>query len=119
MTRHATNLSSPGGADFVPVRRRSPEGGRAVSMTPDAHTLAVLNGVAKNLLRDAEILTDAAMAALVECRRASGIEYVPESCLTIREAVRESYVRALTERLVTGLYDDEPMSSRTPVEEVR
>lgn len=88
-------------------------------MAPDAHSVAVLRGVIENLLCDAEILTEKSMAALADCRREAGIGYIPEECLAIRDAVRGSYVRALTERLVAGLYDAEPMSSQAPFEEAR
>jgi len=83
---------------------------REASLHPDEHAVAVLQGTLKNLLADAEILTDRSMEALAECRRASGIEYVPEECTAIRNAVRDWYVRGLTDRLVTGLGLDEGSS---------
>lgn len=75
------------------------------SKQPDAYSVAVLAGALTNLLRDAEILTDQTMDDLAASRRARGIGYVPEECRDIRDAVRESYVRALTERLISGMSD--------------
>jgi hypothetical protein len=72
----------------------------------DAHSVAVLTGALSNLLRDAEILTDQAMDDLAASRAAEGIPYIPEECRGIRDAVRDMYVRGLTERLVLGLCDD-------------
>lgn len=74
-------------------------------MIPDANSVAVLQGVIENLLRDAEILTNQTMDDLAASRRARGIDYVPDECAAIRDAVRDSYVRALTERLINGLTD--------------
>lgn len=85
---------------------QSSKGARAVPIHPDAYSVAVLNGVAANLVKDAETLTDAAMVALAECRRASGIEYFPESCVAIRDAVRAAYIRSLADRLISGMSDD-------------
>jgi len=76
------------------------------SVTPDAHSVAVLRGVTQNLLRDAEFLTDKSMAALGESVRTSGLRYVPEQCVAIRDAVRAAYIRGLTERLISGMNDD-------------
>jgi hypothetical protein len=76
------------------------------SRRPDAHSVAVLTGALSNLLRDAEILTDQTMDDLAVSRRARGVPYMPDECRGIRDAVREMYVRGLTERLVLGLCDD-------------
>jgi hypothetical protein len=76
------------------------------SARPHEHSTAVLRGVAENLLRDAELLTDRSMAALAESRRAAGIPYIPEECTAIRDAVRDWYVRGLADRLITGLTED-------------
>ena len=76
------------------------------SVTPDAHSVAVLRGVSENLLRDAESLTDETMDDLAARWRALGIRYVPEECVAIRDAVRDRYVRWLFGRLVDGMNDD-------------
>jgi hypothetical protein len=95
---------------------RSSKSVRGTRKRPDAYSVAVLAGALSNLLRDVEILTNAAMDDLAASRAARGVPYVPEQCMGIREAVRDSYVHALTERLITGMNDD-PGPSRSEFSE--